>query len=676
MLQEKTQLYDAKQDPEFQKPYVDIDEWREGAVRYHYIHGGFEGTELRFSLYFPDKENYQGRFFQFMSPVQGSEDASQKLKGEEDKIAFAIKNGAYFVESNMGGPEAAGTTIYRTSAAVAEYSREIATKLYGAHRPFGYIYGGSGGGYKTMSCFENTNAWDGAVPYIIGSPMAIPNVFTSRAHALRVLRNKLPMIADAMEPGGGEDIFAGLNQEEKEALEEVTKMGFPTRVWFTHEYVGFGALPLFIPVMEQMDPQYFHDFWTIPGYLGANPNSSAVRDRLQYKTVITETKLKINNKNVRDENTTGADDAWHRFRGLDITVFQPWIRLESVPTGDLYLTGTNIVFLTGDAAGQKLPLDRLEGDIAFISEGFGLQGLAEILEKVKPGDEIMLDNSNFIAVQTYHRHQVPSSDFHVWDQFRDKDGNPLYPQRPILLGPMISNGGAGSIQSGRFNGKMIVVAALLDESAYPWQPDWYRTKIKEHLGEKESEHFRLWYMDNAMHDDQAKTVDELHLISYLGALHQALLDVSDWVERGITPPDGTEYTVTDGQVYVPLKAKERKGLQPVVELRVNGDKYAEVTVGEPVYFTAKIDVPTDTGKLTSAEWSFEGETDYLVKTGFTNINEDGTVATIKTEYSFSQPGTYFPVVRVKSNRYGDVSDIFTQVKNLSRVKVVVKQISI
>ncbi|MDF2789019.1 MAG: hypothetical protein K0S80_2117, partial [Neobacillus sp.] len=34
------------------------------------------------------------------------------------------------------------------------------------------------------------------------------------------------------------------------------------------------------------------------------------------------------------------------------------------------------------------------------------------------------------------------------------------------------------------------------------------------------------------------------------------------------------------------------------------------------------------------------------------------------------------VVRVKSNRYGDVSDIFTQVKNLSRVKVVVKQISI
>jgi hypothetical protein len=672
MEQKINELYDPKQDTEFQKPYLDIDEWREGAVRYHYIHGGFEGTELRFSLYFPENKNYKGRFFHFMSPVQGSEDASQVRSGEEDKIAFAITHGAYFVESNMGGAAANDTTIYRTSAAVAEYSREIAAKLYGEHRPFGYIYGGSGGGFKTMSCFENANAWDGAVPYIIGSPMAIPNVFTARAHALRILRNKFSMIIDAVEPGGSGDIYGGLNSEERAALEEATKMGFPTRVWFSHEFAGLGALTLFIPVMEQIDPKYFEEFWTVPGYLGADPNSSAVRDRLQYKTVITETNLISNYTQEKNENTTGADDAWSRFKSIDLSVFQPWMKLESIPTGDLYLTGTNIVFLSGDAAGQKVPLEKLEGDKAFVAEGFGIQGMVEILEKVKPGDEVMLDNSNFIAVQTYHRHQVPSSDFHVWNQFRDEDGKPLYPQRPLLLGPMISKGGCGSVQSGCFNGKMIVVAALLDESAFPWQPDWYRTKIKEQLGDKEPEHFRLWYMDNAMHDDQAKTGDDLHLISYLGALHQALLDVSDWVERGIVPPESTEYLINDGQVSVPLKAKERKGIQPVIDLNANGSQCAEVKAGETVYFTAEVELPANAGKLTAAEWSFEGETDYQVKGEFTSSNGDGTIATVETSYVFSSPGTYFPVLRAKSNRKGDSNNIFTQVKNLCRVRVIVK----
>ncbi|MEH7495705.1 hypothetical protein [Neobacillus niacini] len=672
MLQEKSLLYDPKLDSEYQNPYVDIDEWREGVVRYHYIHGGFEGTEVRFSLYFPEKENYKGRFFQFMAPFQGHEDASQSRRGEEDKIGFSLTNGAYFVESNMGGPTAQDTTIYRSSAAVAEYSRVIAANLYGPHRPFGYIYGGSGGGFKTMSCFENTNSWDGAVPYIIGSPMAIPNVFTVRAHALRILRNKLHKIADATEPGGSGDIYAGLNEEERAALEEVTKMGFPARLWFSHEYVGLGALPLFVPVIEQIDPEYLKDFWKVPGYLGADPNSSAVRDRLQYKTVITEAHLISKDLLIKDENKTGADDAWHRHSSINTDLYKPWMRLKNVPTGDVYLTGTDIVFLNGEAAGYKIPLERLEGDKVFVGAGFGVEAMLEILEKVKPGDEIMLDNSNFIAIQTYHRHQVPSDDYYVWDQFRNEDGTPKYPQRPINIGPNITRGGAGSIQSGRFNGKMIVVATLLDESAYPWQPDWYRTKVKGELGDKESQCFRLWYMDNAMHDDQAKTADDLHLISYLGAIHQALLDVSDWVERGITPPESSEYSVKDGQVSVPLKANERKGIQPVVSLKANGSECAIVNAGEPVYFTAKVEVPANSGKLTVAEWSFEGETDFPIKGEFTNVNDDATVATVEAKYIFSKSGTYFPVLRIKVNRQGDGSGLYTQVQNLCRVRVIVQ----
>jgi hypothetical protein len=36
--------------------------------------------------------------------------------------------------------------------------------------------------------------WDGVVPYVVGSPVAIPNVFKTRFLALRVLKDQLPSI--------------------------------------------------------------------------------------------------------------------------------------------------------------------------------------------------------------------------------------------------------------------------------------------------------------------------------------------------------------------------------------------------------------------------------------------------------------------------------------------------
>jgi hypothetical protein len=40
---------DIEADPLFSQPYIDIDEWRNEPVRHRYIHGGFTGTETRFS---------------------------------------------------------------------------------------------------------------------------------------------------------------------------------------------------------------------------------------------------------------------------------------------------------------------------------------------------------------------------------------------------------------------------------------------------------------------------------------------------------------------------------------------------------------------------------------------------------------------------------------------------
>ena len=60
-------------DPLFQDPYVDLDEWRDDPVRHRYVHGGFRGSDCRFSMYFPDATRYQGRFFHPVMPVPGTE---------------------------------------------------------------------------------------------------------------------------------------------------------------------------------------------------------------------------------------------------------------------------------------------------------------------------------------------------------------------------------------------------------------------------------------------------------------------------------------------------------------------------------------------------------------------------------------------------------------------------
>ena len=57
----------------FAKPFIDVDEIRsDGNVRYRYVHGGFNGTDTRFSFHFPENVAWQGRFFQYITPVPDS----------------------------------------------------------------------------------------------------------------------------------------------------------------------------------------------------------------------------------------------------------------------------------------------------------------------------------------------------------------------------------------------------------------------------------------------------------------------------------------------------------------------------------------------------------------------------------------------------------------------------
>ncbi len=662
----KENLYDPARDKQFQKPYIDIEERRDVPVLHTYVHGGFEGTALRFSFFYPEKEVYEGRFFQFMAPAEGSEDASIGRIGQEDKIGFALTHGAYFVESNMGSTDAAGKTdstiIYRASAAAAEYSRTVARRLYQTDaRPYGYIYGGSGGAFKTTSCFENTNAWDGAVPYIHGSPMAIPNVFCARAYAKRVLRHKFHSIVDALEPGGSGNVYDTLNEEETAVLQEVTRLGFPLRSWFYYREMDDGAFPVVAKATIGVDSGYYKDFWEKEGYLGADPDSSVHRDRIIEDLVVKAVHLPGQKSQAEiekeKEKLTGADNAWKRNQadyGSDGAIR---LTTDRALEGDIYAYGTTLTFTSGAAVGLELTVSEINGENITLTPQFGAEHVLERLEQIHPGDQVHLDNSDYLAAQTFYRHQTPPGDDYVgWDQFQDENGNWKYPQRPFSVGPMMARGSCGSLQEGSFNGKMIVVGASMDESAFPWQLDWYRNRVKEYFGDAVDDHYRLFIFDHAFHDDQAATVDEFHITSYLGGLHQALLDLSVWVENGIVPADSTVYRVEEGQVILAQTAQERRGIQPVVELTANGGKKAIAKTGELVCFSADIGVPPGAGIATKIEWSFDGE--------------DYHPGEREMQYAYNMPGTHFVAVRVSIQRDG-TDNIFTQVRNIDRARVVV-----
>lgn len=259
---------------------------------------------------------------------------------------------------------------------------------------------------------------------------------------------------------------------------------------------------------------------------------------------------------------------------------------------DVDFLGGDLVVLSGEAKGARLALRAVKANMVTL----GVVDWAAVA-KLKAGEAVRIDNSNFLAAQTFHRHQVPGPDYPVYDQFRKSDGTPMCPHRPMLLGPMFAAGAAGTVPSGKFQGKVIIVSSLLDREATPWQADWYRRRFDQLLGADAPNRYRLWYTDNALHGYNEDRVDPDRSISYLGVLQQALRDVSAWVEKGTPPPTNTSYKVVDGQIVTQATAAARHGVQAVVSLTANGSARAEVRPGQQVRLAATITVPPGTGKV-------------------------------------------------------------------------------
>jgi hypothetical protein len=72
----------------------------------------------------------------------------------------------------------------------------------------------------------------------------------------------------------------------------------------------------------------------------------------------------------------------------------------------------------------------------------------------------------------------------------------------------------------------------------------------------------------------------------------------------------------------------------------------------------------------AAQWDFEGVGNYPVAAMLGDTSSPRV--TMTATYSYSKPGTYFPVLRAVSQREGDAKTPWARVQNLGRARVEVK----
>jgi hypothetical protein len=222
---------------------------------------------------------------------------------------------------------------------------------------------------------------------------------------------------------------------------------------------------------------------------------------------------------------------------------------------------------------------------------------------------------------------------------------------------------------------------------FPGKQSGTANRWKNMPREELTKKFRIYMVDKSMHtppDSMTPWIipaENTRIVSYIPVIQQALRDLTQWCEKGIPPPQSTNFSVLEGQIRMPDTAAERKGIQPIVNLVANGGEVATIKRGESVQFVGQVEVLPDAGKVVAAEFDFNGLGTYPVSGEIQSISN--TAALIKANQSFWIRGIYFPALRVYSQRpadqftidtksSGNYSSNYGRVHNFGRLRVVVQ----
>jgi hypothetical protein len=249
-----------------------------------------------------------------------------------------------------------------------------------------------------------------------------------------------------------------------------------------------------------------------------------------------------------------------------------------------------------------------------------------------------------------------------YDQYRNADGSPKYPQRKelgVLAGPNYRTMG-GRNETGDIKTKVMILEGRSDNLSWPLFNASYAEQIQRTLGPQKADAMMRFYLhDNGRHAAGAGEP---------GIFQQSMQDMMAWVEKGVVPPPSTTYTIRNGQVVPPDNAADRHGLQPVMSLTANGVARATVGVNQPVNLAARLEMPPKTGQIVQYGWSIDGKADPM-----TVVAKPQPLVQADRTITFDKPGTYVVRLTVNGQRDGLVNPANqTLLNNFQEVRVVVK----
>lgn len=342
-----------------------------------------------------------------------------------------------------------------------------------------------------------------------------------------------------------------------------------------------------------------------------------------------------------------------------------------------YLLGRSAQFPNGLDSSEPLSYDPTYADNFWNADGYLGTENSPLGERVraelaKVGDTVA--NRWNIANRFYYRYQIPAAS-EGWiglDQFRGSDGTPLYPQRPVKAPDFGGTVSGNTAFNGSIKGKVIAVSNLYDNDALPWHTDWYRHRVEASLGNAAADNYRVYFNDHADHQGPPVPGEERakYLVDWNGMAEQALRDVAAWAEKGVIPPASTNYQVQDAQIIVPDNAANRRGIQPTVDVTIQGKETATIKVGQGVTLMARAQVPPGAGEIIKVEWDLDGDGFYTDAP----LTRTGNVVSLQATAAFDKAGTYLIALRVSSERLGDPTAKFAVAQNLDRVKVIVSPV--
>lgn len=604
---------------------IDTQEWRGEPQRHLYIHGTLNG-DTAFRLLLPERDLWQGRMLQYLQGGLGGYEGAGTAAGHD---GYALANGAVYVESSQGHAGIAAyeeddtpeEIAYGASYAVAQYAQARCVEIYGRPAQYVYVFGDSGGGHRASGLIERfPELYDGAMPCVGAGVFQVPwYLFSLYEQCRPVLLPLKEPLAEACQPGGKLDLSAAEWPEAEAALRRLLFAGFPAPALDT---IRADATSLIILDYNKykLDPGYFEDFWSVPGYAGCDGA-------------------------VDGEIVEGLEGT---VSGVDPEKRRLTVEFDD-PPGALY--GMTLTFASGALEGRWRRVYGSQGEQLVIGPvGPGIDGAA-------PGDRVVLDNRDLVAFRRLHEHLRDPEDRAMAGHPEDRE--PARPARTPETAPGIFE---PDRPLGHVRSKMIAVYGSHDPLVWPTNAFTYARHVKNALGSEMDNHFRLHFVENGVHNPIAAQ-EPARFVGRVSLMHKAMDDLMAWVERDVPPRPGTAFTVDEqNQLKLAETANERGGYQPVVSLSVDGGgPRLETRTGRAVTFRVAAEDPDN--DLARCEMDFEGDGVYDASREAT-----GQIDAFKFSHTYDRPGEYYPVARI-TDATRSAGSPGPGIQNLARMRV-------